>query len=276
MHIRHESSRKETAQMTTEELREHFLIETLFTPDRIHWVYSHYDRVLTGGAMPLEGPITLETHDALKANHFLARRELGIINVGGKGMVIADGESFELDKLGCLYVGKGTQQVTFSSQTTDNPALFFLLSSPAHHTYPNRAFTKEEASPVALGSVETANQRTIYKYIHEGGIQSCQLVMGLTVLQTGSVWNTMPAHTHDRRMEAYCYFDVPENHGVLHLMGEPTQTRHLWVANHQAIISPPWSIHSGCGTSSYSFIWGMAGENKDFTDMDLLPIPSLR
>lgn len=140
----------------------------------------------------------------------------------------------------------------------------FLLSSPAHYTYPNQAFTKEEASPVNLGTLETSNQRTIYKYIHEGGLQSCQLVMGLTVLQTGSVWNTMPAHTHDRRMEAYCYFDIPENHGVLHLMGEPTQTRHLWVANHQAIISPPWSIHSGCGTSSYSFIWGMAGENKDF------------
>lgn len=276
MQIRHESSRKETAQMNTEVLRENFLIETLFTPNQIEWVYSHYDRVLTGGAMPLERTITLQTHDALKAAYFLERRELGIINVGGKGRIMADGVMFELDKLGCLYLGKGTQNVIFSSQNVENPARFFLLSSPAHHTYPNRAFTKEEASPVNLGAVETANQRTIYKYIHEGGIQSCQLVMGLTVLQTGSVWNTMPAHTHDRRMEAYCYFDVPENHGVLHLMGEPTQTRHLWVANHQAILSPPWSIHSGCGTSSYSFIWGMAGENKDFTDMDLLPIPALR
>ena len=255
MQIRHESSRKETAQMNTEELRENFLIETLFTPNQIEWVYSHYDRVLTGGAMPLESTITLQTHDALKANYFLERRELGIINVGGKGCVVADGVTFELDKLGCLYLGKGTQNVVFNSQNVETPARFFLLSSPAHHTYPNRTFTKEEASPVNLGAVETANQRTIYKYIHEGGIQSCQLVMGLTVLQTGSVWNTMPAHTHDRRMEAYCYFDVPENHGVLHLMGEPTQTRHLWVANHQAILSPPWSIHSGCGTSSYSFIW---------------------
>ena len=225
MQIRHESSRKEAAQMNTEELRQNFLIETLFLPNRITWVYSHYDRVVTGGAMPSEGPILLETHEALKADYFLQRRELGIINVGGKGTVVADGQSFVLDKLGCLYLGKGTKEVTFSSNNDQQPALFFLLSSPAHHTYPNQSFTKEEASPVNLGAVETANQRTIYKYIHEGGIQSCQLVMGLTVLQTGSVWNTMPAHTHDRRMEAYCYFDVPEKHGVLHLMGEPTQTR---------------------------------------------------
>lgn len=276
MQIRHESSRKEVAQMNTEELRENFLIETLFMPNEIEWVYSHYDRVLTGGVMPVQSVVSLETHDALKANFFLERRELGIINVGGRGLVVADSQVFELDKLGCLYIGKGTQQVRFQSESSENPARFFLLSAPAHHTYPNRAFTKEEASPVNLGSLETANQRTIYKYIHEGGIQSCQLVMGLTVLQTGSVWNTMPSHTHDRRMEAYCYFDVPENHGVLHLMGEPTQTRHLWVANHQAIISPPWSIHSGCGTCNYSFIWGMAGENKDFTDMDAVPIPTLR
>ncbi|MFN8349607.1 MAG: 5-dehydro-4-deoxy-D-glucuronate isomerase [Spirosomataceae bacterium] len=276
MQIRHEVSRKETAQMNTEELRENFLIETLFVPNRIEWVYSHYDRVLTGGAMPVGKPVTLETYEALKADFFLQRRELGIINVGGKGVITADGESFDLDKLGCLYLGKGTQTVTLSSQSVESPARFFLLSAPAHHTYPNRAFTKEEASPVNLGALETSNHRTIYKYIHEGGIQSCQLVMGLTVLQTGSVWNTMPSHTHDRRMEVYCYFDVPENQGVLHLMGEPTQTRHLWVANHQAVISPPWSVHSGCGTSRYSFIWGMAGENKDFTDMDLMAIPSLR
>ena len=276
MQIRHESSRKEVAQMNTEELRENFLIETLFAPDQITWVYSHYDRVLAGGVMPVQSAVTLETHDALKANFFLERRELGIINVAGKGSVVADGQAFELDKLGCLYLGKGTQQVSFQSEDGENPARFFLLSSPAHHTFPNRAFTKEEASPVTLGALETSNHRTIYKYIHEGGIQSCQLVMGLTVLQPGSVWNTMPSHTHDRRMEVYCYFDIPENHAVLHLMGEPTQTRHLWVANHQAIISPPWSIHSGCGTSSYSFIWGMAGENKDFTDMDGVPILSLR
>ncbi|WP_028667545.1 5-dehydro-4-deoxy-D-glucuronate isomerase [Runella zeae] len=276
MQIRHESSRKETAQMNTEELRENFLIESLFVSNKIEWVYTHYDRVLAGGAMPTTTSVSLDTHDALKAEYFLERREIGIINVGGKGSINADGTLFNLEKLGCVYLGKGTKEVTFTSEDPTNPARFFLLSAPAHHSYPNQTFTKEQASPVNLGALETSNQRTIYKYIHLGGIQSCQLVMGLTVLQPGSVWNTMPSHTHDRRMEVYCYFDIPENHGVLHLMGEPTQTRHLWVANHQAIISPPWSIHSGCGTCSYSFIWGMAGENKDFTDMDAVPIPQLR
>jgi 4-deoxy-L-threo-5-hexosulose-uronate ketol-isomerase len=276
MEIRFESSRKEVARMDTETLRENFLIENIFETDRINWVYSHYDRVMIGSAIPATAPLTLETFDSLKSNYFLERRELGIINIGGDGKVTADGEEIAISKMGCVYVGKGTQKVTFSSDDSASPAAFYLLSSPAHHTYPTRLFTKEDATPVTIGSPETSNHRTIYKYIHLDGIQSCQLVMGLTVLQTGSVWNTMPSHVHDRRMEAYLYFDVPANQRVLHLMGEPSETRHLWVADRQAIISPPWSVHSGCGTSNYSFIWGMAGENKDYTDMDAVAISDLR
>jgi 4-deoxy-L-threo-5-hexosulose-uronate ketol-isomerase len=200
---------------------------------------------------------------------------MGIINVGGIGTIEADGENFTLNKLDCLYLGKGTKQVYFKSNTDKDPAVYFLLSAPAHNTYSNSKLSKEEASPVSLGETATANQRTIYKYIHAGGIKSCQLVMGLTVLNNGSIWNTMPPHKHTRRMEAYFYFDVQTQHRVFHFMGEPGETRHLLVANHQAILSPPWSIHSGAGTSNYSFIWGMAGENFDFTDMDQVAIPEL-
>lgn len=276
MQIRFESSRKEVSQMNTEALRENFLVPDIFENDKINFVYTHYDRVMIGGAIPATKSLQLETYDALKANYFLERREIGIINIGGDGKITTDGNAFEISKLGCVYVGKGTQEVTLSSNDPANPAVFYLLSSPAHQSYPARLFTKEDATPVTIGSPETSNHRTIYKYIHLDGIQSSQLVMGLTVLQTGSVWNTMPSHVHDRRMEAYCYFDVPQNHRILHLMGEPSETRHLWVADRQAIISPPWSIHSGCGTSNYSFIWGMAGENKDYTDMDAVAIADLK
>lgn len=276
MQSRYESSPKETAGMTTKELRDNFLIETLFTPDLIHIAYSHYDRMILGGVMPKNEAIHLGTYEELKSDFFLERREIGIINVAGDGRITVDGESFNINKLDCLYVGKGAQKVVFESIDGENPAKYFILSAPAHATYPTRLMTKEEASPASMGALETANQRVIYKYIHLDGIRSCQLVMGLTVLQTGSVWNTMPSHTHDRRMEVYCYFDVPQNHGVLHLMGQPQETRHLWISNHQAIISPPWSVHSGCGTSNYSFIWGMAGENQSFADMDFIPISELR
>jgi 4-deoxy-L-threo-5-hexosulose-uronate ketol-isomerase len=276
MQIRFESSRKEVSQMNTEALRENFLVPDIFENDKINFVYTHYDRVMIGGAIPVTTSLKLETYDALKANYFLERREIGIINIGGDGKITADGNTFEISKLGCVYVGKGTQEVTLSSNDPATPAVFYLLSSPAHQAYPARLFTKEDATPVTIGSPETSNHRTIYKYIHLDGIQSSQLVMGLTVLQTGSVWNTMPSHVHDRRMEAYCYFDVPQNHRILHLMGEPSETRHLWVADRQAIISPPWSVHSGCGTSNYSFIWGMAGENKDYTDMDAVAIADLK
>lgn len=276
MQIRFESSRREVSQMDTQTLRENFLAENIFIDGEIHFVYSHYDRVIIGGVIPLVDPIALPVFENLKADFFLERREIGIINIGGDGEVVVDGERFAISKLGCLYIGKGAREVHFASRDAANPAAFYLLSSPAHHTCPTRLFTKEDAAPTTVGSMETSNHRTIYKYIHLGGIQSCQLVMGLTVLQTGSVWNTMPSHVHDRRMEAYCYFDIPDNQRVLHLMGEPSETRHLWVANRQAVISPPWSVHSGCGTANYAFIWGMAGENKDYTDMDPVLIADLK
>jgi 4-deoxy-L-threo-5-hexosulose-uronate ketol-isomerase len=273
--IRFQNSPTETSRMTTQELRSHFLVDELIINDKVQLVYSHYDRVITGGAKPVGGKLVLENDPELRAGYFLERREIGIINVGGIGTIEADGENFTLNKLDCLYLGKGTKQVLFKSNSQKDPAVYFLLSAPAHNTYPNRKLSKEEASPVSLGEIATANQRTIYKYIHADGIKSCQLVMGLTVLNNGSVWNTMPPHTHTRRMEAYFYFDVQEQHRVFHFMGEPNQTRHLLVANHQAILSPPWSIHSGAGTSNYSFIWGMAGENYNFTDMDQVAITEL-
>jgi 4-deoxy-L-threo-5-hexosulose-uronate ketol-isomerase len=276
MEIRFQNSPKETSRMNTKELRENFHIPTLMQDDNVNLVYSHYDRVIIGGVKPFSKTVELPNHTELRAEYFLERRELGIINVGGNGTVEADGTKYTLSKLDCLYLGKGIKKVLFSSDDKNAPAVFFLLSAPAHHAYPAKKLTKEEASPVELGDQTTANRRTIYKYIHADGIQSCQLVMGLTVLSSGSVWNTMPPHTHTRRMEAYFYFDVPEQHRVFHFMGEPTETRHLLVANHEAIVSPPWSIHSGCGTSNYSFIWGMAGENYTFTDMDAVAIADIR
>ncbi|MFT3827218.1 MAG: 5-dehydro-4-deoxy-D-glucuronate isomerase [Chitinophagaceae bacterium] len=276
MEVRFQNSPKETSEMNTAELRKNFLIEQLMVADEVKLVYSHYDRVIVGGAKPVGKTIELPNHPELRAEFFLQRREIGIINVGGDGTVQADGESFNLRKMDCLYIGKGVKAVSFTSKDAGNPAVFYLLSSPAHQTYANRLMKKEEASPVDMGEVKTANQRTIYKYIHADGIQSCQLVMGLTVLAEGSVWNTMPAHTHTRRMEAYFYFDVPANQRVVHFMGEPQETRHMIVANHEAILSAPWSIHSGCGTSNYAFIWGMAGENYTYTDMDAVAIGDLK
>lgn len=262
--------------MDTATLRENFLMEGLMNDDQCTLVYTHYDRMVVGGVKPVTKAVELSNIDDLKASYFMERREIGIINVGGNGSVKAGDQVYPLSKLDCLYAGKGTAGITFSSDNANDPAVFFLLSCPAHQTYETRLMIGAEASPVHLGSVDTSNERTIYKYIHNDGIPSCQLVMGLTVLNNGSVWNTMPAHTHDRRMEAYFYFDVKDGQCVFHLMGQPQQTHHLVITNHQAIVSPPWSIHSGCGTSSYSFIWGMAGENKDFTDMDVVVINELR
>jgi len=274
--IRHAVGLTELANLTTSTLRDNFLIESLFESGTIQLVYTHYDRVITGGVLPGPDPVQLPTYDNLKTAHFLDRRELGVINVGGPGSVMVDGERHDLSKLDGLYIGQGNRNVSFQSDDTSEPARFFLMSAPAHHAYPTAKLAKEDANPTRLGSQETANERTIYKYIHGGGLASCQLVMGLTVLEPGSVWNTMPAHVHDRRMEVYCYFDLPAEHRVFHLMGPPDETKHIVVANHQAVISPPWSIHAGCGTASYSFIWGMAGENMDFADMDFAPITSLR
>jgi 4-deoxy-L-threo-5-hexosulose-uronate ketol-isomerase len=261
--------------MNTAALRDNYLIQNLLLPTKITWTYSHYDRMMIGGVVPTGSKIALLPTSILKANYFLERRELGIINIGAKGFVEVDGNTYVLEKQDCLYIGKGSQTVHFRSDSAQDPAYFYLLSTPAHASYPISFMTSKEANPMTVGSTETANLRTIYKYIHAQGIQSSQLVMGLTTLHVGSVWNTMPPHVHDRRMEVYFYFNLPSEQRILHLMGEPNETRHLWVANHQAIISPPWSIHAGCGTSNYSFIWGMAGENKDYSDMDAVPLPSM-
>ena len=276
MEIRFQSSPREVKGMNTQQLRENFLVQNLMQANQIQLVYSHFDRVIVGGAMPVSNPVLLPNEAELRADYFLERRELGIINVGGAGTVEADGVVYKLNKLDALYLGKGTRSVSFSSASADQPAQYFLLSAPAHHTYPNRRMQKDEAAPVHLGEKATSNERTIYKYIHQEGIQSCQLVMGLTVLKEGSVWNSVPPHTHTRRMEVYFYFDLPEAHRVFHLMGEPQETRHIVMANQEAVISPPWSVHCGPGTTNYGFIWAMAGENYTFTDMDPVPIATMQ
>ena len=275
MQIRFQSSPAETCRMTTQQLRDNFLVRDLMIPGKIALFYSHFDRMIIGGAVPTSAIIELPNEAELKATHFLERREMGIINIGGKGTVSAEGAVYELEHLECVYLGKGAKAVQFSSKIADDPARFYFLSVLAHHSYPNRKMTKVEAEPVSLGEALTSNKRTIYKYIHQEGIESCQLVMGLTVLETGSVWNSVPPHTHTRRMEAYFYFDVPVGHRLIHFMGEPQETRHLVVSNQEAVISPPWSLHFGVGTASYGFIWGMAGENKEFTDMDPVPVTEL-
>lgn len=266
----------ETKTLDTTALRANFLIETVFVDDAIQLVYTHYDRYIAGGAKPVSKPLPLETIDELKAPYFLERRELGIINVGGAGKISIDDEVYELGFKEALYVGKGRQKVVFSSDDAGNPAKFYLNSAPAHHAYPTQKITKAEAEIVELGSLETANHRIINKLLVNNVIETCQLQMGMTELKTGSIWNTMPAHTHDRRMEVYFYFEVPEGQSVSHFMGQPEETRHIWMQNEQAVISPPWSIHAGAGTSNYTFIWGMAGENLDYDDMDKRAINELR
>jgi 4-deoxy-L-threo-5-hexosulose-uronate ketol-isomerase len=275
MNIRFETSPAETAGMDTAALRNNFLVEELMQDDKIQLTYTHYDRMIIGGVKPVSKPISLDTHPELKAGYFLERREIGIINVGDTGTVTADGETFFLNKLDCLYIGKETKEVQFASTAAATPAHFFLVSVPAHAKYENKLCTKENAMPVNLGSQETGNKRTIYKYIHTAGIKSCQLVMGLTVLEDGSVWNSVPPHTHTRRTEVYFYFDLPKEQRLFHFMGQPQQTRHIVAKNHEAIISPPWSVHFGCGTMNYGFIWAMAGENQAFDDMDQAPVNSL-
>lgn len=275
MEIRFQNSPKETQHMGTSDLRSNFLCEALMKDDEINCVYSHYDRAIIGGVKPVNENISLVNHEELKSSFFLERREMGIINVGGDGSITADGVVYEMAKLSCTYLGQGTNDVSFASSDPSNPAVFFLMSTPAHHKYPNKVMTKEEASPVHLGDPSTSNVRTIYKYIHLDGMESCQLVMGLTVLKEGSVWNSVPPHTHTRRMEVYFYFDLPQDQRLFHFMGEPRQTRNLIMKNHEAVISPPWGVHFGCGTSNYSFIWAMAGENQVFSDMDPEPITGL-
>jgi len=275
MEFRLHNSAAETREMDTEQLRKNFLVGSLMNDDQLSMVYSHYDRMIIGGAKPVGRSIQLSNHPELRSEYFLERREIGIINVGGPATVIADKKEYKLDKLSCVYLGKGTQDVSFRSASKKDPAILYMLSAPAHHKYPNKMMAKEKASPVQMGDAKTSNKRTIYKYIHDDGIMSCQLVMGLTVLDGGSVWNSVPPHTHTRRMEVYFYFDVPEEQRIFHFMGETTETRHIVMANHEAVISPPWSTHFGCGTSNYGFIWGMAGENKAYTDMDPAPVAGL-
>lgn len=260
----------------TEQLRNEFLVDKLMQADKVYWLYTHYERFMVGSAVPLNNALTLETLDNLKAAHFLDGRELGIINVGGKGSITADGETYSLDYKDALYLGRGNKSVYFRSDDAKNPAKFYLNSAPAHHSYPNKHVTKQDANVLHLGSLETSNERNINQMLINTVVQTCQLQMGLTELKPGSVWNTMPAHQHDRRNEVYFYFEIPQEQAVCHFMGEPTETRHLWIHNEQAVVSPPWSIHSGAGTQNYSFIWGMAGENLDYDDMDKYQPQQLR
>lgn len=257
-------------------VRDRFLLSGLVQPDQLNCVYTHYDRMIVGAVQPVNDSIALQNYPNLRADYFLQRREIGIINVAGDGEVLADGKAYPVNKLDCLYVGKGVQEVRFKSADAANPAVFYILSCPAHKEYPTRLMTNEKAVKVKAGSGETANERVINKYIHAEGIQSCQLVLGLTLLAHGSVWNTMPPHVHDRRTEAYFYFDLEEGQKIFHYMGEADNTRHITVDNYEAVVSPPWSIHSGGGTSNYSFIWGMAGENLDYSDMDAIAIKDLK
>ena len=260
----------------TERIRSEFLVEEVFVKDEICLTYSLYDRYIVGGANPVTRELGLESFDSLKADNFLARREMGIINVGGKGTVRADGETYELDYKEALYLGKETSNVVFGSSDAKSPAKFYINSAPAHQKFPNKLVTLADAEVMELGSLESSNARKINKLLVNSIVETCQLQMGMTELQAGSVWNTMPVHTHNRRMEAYFYFEVPENQAVCHFMGRPQETRHIWMQNEQAVLSPSWSLHSAAGTSNYIFVWGMAGENLDYGDMDVTQPTELR
>jgi 4-deoxy-L-threo-5-hexosulose-uronate ketol-isomerase len=258
----------------TKELRATFLVESLFATEKLELIYSDADRAVIGSAAPLASSIKLTADAELRAAYFCERRELGILNTGGPGTVEVDGKHFELARFDGLYVGRGSQSIAFSSQDAAEPALFYLLSYPAHAAYPTTLIPRADANEVHLGTVADANRRTIHQYIHTGGVRSCQLVMGYTQLHEGSVWNTMPPHTHTRRSEIYFYFDLGKAR-VMHFMGTPEETRHIVISDRQAVISPSWSIHCACGTGSYAFCWGMGGENQEFTDMDSFPAERL-
>jgi 4-deoxy-L-threo-5-hexosulose-uronate ketol-isomerase len=262
--------------MTSEEIRETFLIELLYVLGELRMAYVDLDRAVLGMAAPVDGPISLPPDPALRANYFTERRELGALNIGGGGTVHVNGVSYGLDNLDCLYIGRGNEQVSFTSNDPGSPAVFYLLSYPAHVVYPTKLVRKAEANPTELGSAETCNHRTVYKYIFLDGARSCQLVMGVTHLKPGNVWNTMPAHTHMRRSEIYMYFNLAEDARVFHMMGPADETRHVVMKNREVVVSPGWSIHSGVATRAYSFCWGMGGENQDYADMDPVPVESLR
>lgn len=262
--------------MTTAQIREAFLIDTLCEPGKLRLVYIDLDRAVVGMALPLKNPIPLPSDETLRADYFTERRELGALNIGGSGMIRVDGHACPLNNLDCLYIGRGARDVIFESSDPNSPAIFYLLSYPAHSTYPTTLIRKDEASPVEAGSPKECNHRTIYKYIYLDGAKSCQLVMGVTHLKPGSAWNTMPAHTHMRRSEIYMYFNLPQEARVFHLMGPPEETRHIVLKDRDVVVSPGWSIHAGVGTQAYSFCWGMGGENQDYGDMDGVPIETLR
>jgi 4-deoxy-L-threo-5-hexosulose-uronate ketol-isomerase len=277
MEMRYPSSPDKVKHFSTDELRAEFLIPALFVEGQITLVYSHIDRIIVGGAAPTRAPLVLSADPReLGADFFLQRREMGVVNVGGPGKVIADGTEYPMDKLDGLYIGLGTQDVQFASDDPAQPAHFYFTSTPAHTGYPTSHIPISTAEPLHLGDISNSNQRTIYKYIHPDGVKSCQLVMGVTLLEPNNMWNTMPAHTHARRMEVYFYFDIQGENVVFHLMGDPDETRHLVMRNEQAVISPSWSIHAGMGTGNYAFVWAMAGENQTFSDMDAVPMTALR
>lgn len=287
MELRTAASPKDVKHYTTERLREEFLIQGLFAENEIKLVYSHIDRIITGAAMPVGQELKLTAGDELRAAYFLERREMGVINIGGDGVIAIDGKTYDVSFKEGMYIGMGAKDISFASKDGANPAKFYLNSAPAHKAYPT-VLIKPEGTPeegvvivkdenkVELGSLEDANHRVICKYILPGQVESCQLVMGMTQLKPGSVWNTMPCHTHDRRMEVYLYFEMPEDALVMHYMGEPQETRHIVMRNEEAVISPSWSIHAGCGTRAYTFIWGMVGENQAFDDMDGVAMGDLK
>lgn len=276
MEIRQGANERDIKSYDTKRLREEFLIENLFVKDTCTYVYSHIDRIITGAAMPITKVLKLEAGKEIASNYFLERREMGVINIAGDGEVIADGKTYKLKKYEGIYIGRGTKEVSFKSLDSKNPAKFYYNSCPAHKEYPTVLVDLDKAVKVDLGSSAECNERTIYKYILPGNVQSCQLVMGLTILKPGSVWNTMPTHTHERRMEVYLYFDIKPDNVVFHMMGAPNETRHIVMNNEQAVISPSFSIHSGVGTADYTFIWGMCGENQEFDDMDKVATTTVR
>ena len=280
MDIRYSAHPGDVARYTTEELRKEFLITGLYKPDEVVCVYSHVDRMVTFGCMPVHEVVPIDKGLDVWGNFgtkfVLERREIGIFNLGGSGVIMADGVPYQLGYKDCLYITMGTREVTFASDDAQNPARFYMVSAPAHCAYETKRITIAEAAKRPLGALETCNKRTINQFIHPSVLKTCQLTMGMTALEPGSNWNTMPSHTHERRMEVYTYFEIPENQVVFHMMGKPDETRHLVMQNFDAVISPSWSIHSGVGTSNYTFIWAMGGENQEFDDMDVIATPDLK